>query len=150
MFARALVEVIAAPGIFGDTFEVRAVPAGDIARLNQQVIEPVAAFRIVARIDFEGIEGGFEVGDLGLGSGDARLLAAPHDLGINDGCQRRQDNQDQQHFDQGEATTAARSISELNIWFEAPSPASLIGAAVFEYSRVHIRFNKHVFLTLYV
>ena len=103
MFAWAFVNVVIAPGVLWDAFEVRSVPAGDIARLDQEVIESIATFGVEPCIYFECVEGGFEISDLGLGGCDTGLFAATHDFGINNGGKRCQDDQNEQHFDQGKA-----------------------------------------------
>ena len=101
MFARAFVQIIISPRIFRDAIEIRPMPAGHIAGLLEEIIQTIATLWIVAGVDLERIQGCLEVGDLGLCGSNARLLAAAHDLGINNRRQRCQNNQHQQHLHQG-------------------------------------------------
>src|SRR5205807_9468447 len=92
VFSRALVNVIVIPRIFGDAFQVGAVPAHCVAGFLHQVQQTVAALWVVPVIDLERVQGGLKGGDLGLGGGDASLLAAAGDLGIYDGGQHAEDD----------------------------------------------------------
>ena len=108
MFSRTLVNVRIAPGVIRDALEVRSVPAGCIARLLEQVHQPVLALRITSSVHLEGIQRSFEVGDLGHRRLFLGLLRAPGKFGYNDGRQNAKDDQDQQQFDEGEGVVTGR------------------------------------------
>lgn len=135
------------------------MPPGNVARLNDQITQAVAAFGVIAGINLEGVQGNLEIGDLLLRRRDAGLLAAAHDFGINDRRQRRQDDQDQKHFNQCERLptdrTAGRSPKpEGRRSKEGRIPKPEIRARIrlnayllwqllaSDYCCIHIHFNK--------
>ena len=93
MLSRALVHIIVAPGIFWDALQIRTVPTDCIARLHDQVIEPVPSRGVFPIVHFVGVQGGLKVGDLGLCGRDPRLFTPAHNLRIDDGRQGRQDDE---------------------------------------------------------
>jgi hypothetical protein len=90
------------------------VPTDRVARLLDQIHQPVPADGVFAGVHFESVQDGLKAGDLCLSRGDARLLAPAHDLWINDGGEGRQDDEHQQHFHKGE--TLLGTPDSLVLW----------------------------------
>jgi nicotinamide riboside kinase len=92
---------------------IRSAPILGVARLLDQIHQPVLALGIVAVVHLVGVECGFEGRNLRLRRRDLRLFRAIREAWQDDSRQDAQDHQHQQQFHQGEPLLAALGDSFL-------------------------------------
>ncbi len=93
--------------------EIRPAPVLGIARLLDQIHQPVLASGIVAVVHLVGVEGGLERRNLRLRRRDLRLLGSIGEAGQHNRRQDAQDHQHQQQFHQREPMRARADDSVL-------------------------------------
>ncbi len=118
MLAGAFVNVRMAPWVIGYfSLHIGSLPTGRVAWLLDEIIQAVFALRVIAVVDFEGIQRGAEGGDLRLCRRQARLFGASGKLRNDNRGENTENDKDQEQFDQCETAPprVVRVLTESHI-----------------------------------
>ncbi len=108
MATGTFVAVVIAPRIFRQIFQIWPLPALSFAGLLDEIHQAAFALWVIAIVHFERIKRCRKGRDLRGSCCGPGLFAASGELRIDDGCERGENHEDEQHFNEGERATVLR------------------------------------------